>query len=176
MESLILKQSPPELLLEDVSCKRLILDSEHSVCPCTHSLSQPSPLALLRQNWGCECPAVNSFHQGSSLLIGTFRGNTLAGLCLSCHYRHRLKMSRAGQLGPQHVQSSWYQSEKSLRAAAPVPAQGLVQSHCVQPGAWNQISPPFSPFPRHHLLLTGLNVGSIQTRSIGRGVCQSAAA
>jgi len=55
---------------------------------------------------------------------------------------HRLKMSRASQLGPQRVQSLWCQSEMALGAADPKPLQRLLQSHSVQPGAWSQISPP----------------------------------
>lgn len=145
MESLILKQSPPELLLEDVSCKRLILDSEPSVCPCTHSLSQPSPLALFRQNWGCECPAVNPSHQGSSLLIWAFRGNTLAGLCLSWQYRAQTEDEQSWTAGSPACAELMVSVREvpggcSPRATPRASAESQCAARCLEPN----FSPLFS--------------------------------
>lgn len=64
-------------------------------------------------------------------------------------------------------------SDKSLGAAPLMPPHKLVQSHSVQPGT--KFLPPF--LPSHSIISCWeLNVGSIQAKSIGRGVCQSVAA
>lgn len=176
MESLILKQSPPEQLLKDVSCWRLILGSKHSVCTCTNPLTQSSPLALFRQNWELWLwvPSGGSLPPRKLLLIWTFRGNTLADVCLSCEYRAQTEDEQRQTAGsPVHTGLMVSGREVPGGCSPHATPQARRES---QWAAWKQISLPFPPFPQRHLLLRNLNVGSVQTKSVGRGVCQSAAA
>lgn len=121
------------------------------MCTCTPTLPQPSPLALFRQNWGpwLWVPALDPFHQGSSLLIWTFRGSMFAGLCLSCQDRHSLKMSRARQLGPSACRAHGI-GEVPGGCTPHATLQTSAESQCA---AWNHVSSPFPPFPQNHLLL-----------------------
>lgn len=87
-----------------------------------------------------EAPCWSEPSRGNIFLVSASPANT----------GHRLQMSRARQLGPQHIQSSYYQSEMSLGAADLKP----LHSHSMQPGACSQSSAPL--LLQHHLLLRKL--------------------
>lgn len=127
-----------------------------------HTWSEPAqPLALFRL-W--------LSREGSlppRKLIWTQRREGLLVSASPANTGHRLQMSRARQLGPQHIQSSYYQSEMSLGAADLQPLHRLVQCHSVQPSACRQSSPHL--LLKHHLLLRKLGCWKLPNQKHKQG-------
>lgn len=149
------------------------------MCTCTHALTPSSPRALFRQYWGTgywissrgslpsrKLPADLNPAEGTLLLFSPFPVRTQ-------NTEHRLKMIWARQLCPQHIQSSEYQLETFLGIADPNLLHQLAQSQC----AAGCLEPDFSPSPLGAVCCwENLDVGSIQTKSIRRGLYEPAAA
>lgn len=106
------------------------------------------------------------------------RGNAFAGLCLSYQYRTQAEDEQSQADGsPAHTELGVPLRDvaRSCRSQATAPASA--ESQC----AARCLEPDFSPFPPHPscsitCYWEKLDVGSIQTKSVGRGLYQPAPA